>query len=106
VKREAEEGLGVDGPSEERDIQAGDLGAHSLPWRRRGIFRDPSPVQQSERMKSEWFLEDRCAVGRMYEDKHARPELQWFWWGRHVLERPNVGQQNRKTTATEVRICR
>jgi hypothetical protein len=24
-------------------------------------------------------LEDGSAIGRMYEDRHAKPELRWFW---------------------------
>jgi hypothetical protein len=24
-------------------------------------------------------FEDGRAIGRMYEDKHARPDLRWFW---------------------------
>jgi hypothetical protein len=24
-------------------------------------------------------FEDGRAIGRMYEDRHARPELRWFW---------------------------
>jgi hypothetical protein len=25
------------------------------------------------------IVEDRRAVGRIYEDRHSRPELRWYW---------------------------
>ena len=35
------------------------------------------PVYRNQRDYE--VIENGCAVGRMYEDCHALPELRWFW---------------------------
>ena len=49
-------------------------------------------------------IEDGRAVGRMYEDKHALPELRWFWSITvFVGYRPGVTTSGRAATLEEAK---
>jgi hypothetical protein len=49
-------------------------------------------------------IEDGRAIGRMYEDKHALPELRWFWSITvFVGDRPGVTTSGRAATLEEAK---
>jgi Bacterial RNA polymerase, alpha chain C terminal domain len=49
-------------------------------------------------------IEDGRAVGRIYEDLHAPPELRWFWWiTTFVGYRPGVTTHGRTSTFDEAK---
>jgi hypothetical protein len=62
-----------------------------------------SPPIYRDRLDYE-VIEDSRAIGRMYEDWHALPELRWFWSITvHVGYRPGVTTNGRVPTLAEAK---
>ena len=50
------------------------------------------------------ILEDGRAVGRVYEDRHSRPELRWYWSITvFVGSRPGISTHGRTATMEEAK---